>query len=85
MGGLGDWVRIITRTVLRMVSKASPPQPPPGAQTHVVVSEEPGWRGVALPLLLMITPNAAVASLALGTMWALWHLPMFFVKGVCIT
>jgi hypothetical protein len=51
-------------------------------QTHVVISEEPGWRGVALPLLLAATGNAVVASIILGAIWALWHLPMFFVKGV---
>ena len=48
------------------------------AYTLVVgpVSEEPGWRGFALPRLE--TGHTALgASLILGTAWALWHLPFY--------
>src|SRR6266496_1916228 len=38
--------------------------------------EEPGWRGYALPRLLAKRPPLA-ASLVLGALWALWHLPVF--------
>jgi membrane protease YdiL (CAAX protease family) len=45
------------------------------------LSEEPGWRGYALPALLeQWSPLAS--SLALGVIWALWHLPLFFLPGV---
>jgi uncharacterized protein len=45
------------------------------------VQEEFGWRGYALPRLLEIqTPF--VASLVLGLIWGMWHLPLFFMTGV---
>jgi membrane protease YdiL (CAAX protease family) len=40
--------------------------------------EEPGWRGFALPRLLA-ERSPFVSSLFLGTLWALWHLPVYFV------
>lgn len=44
------------------------------------VSEELGWRGFALPRL-QEKFNALVSSLILGTIWAVWHLPLFFIPG----
>lgn len=47
------------------------------------LGEEFGWRGFALPRLLQIH-SPLVASLILGIIWALWHLPSFFVSGIPI-
>jgi membrane protease YdiL (CAAX protease family) len=42
--------------------------------------EELGWRGVAQPLLQRrFAP--LWAGLILGTIWALWHVPAFFLSG----
>jgi membrane protease YdiL (CAAX protease family) len=41
--------------------------------------EEFGWRGYALPLLQRKF-NALISSLILGTVWALWHLPLHFIS-----
>jgi membrane protease YdiL (CAAX protease family) len=43
--------------------------------------EELGWRGYAL-VRLQDRWNALVSSLILGIFWALWHLPLFFMKGM---
>lgn len=44
------------------------------------LSEEYGWRGFALKRMLKIT-NANFASLVIGLVWALWHLPLFYMIG----
>jgi uncharacterized protein len=44
------------------------------------LGEEPAWRGFALPRLLARN-NALVASLILGVLWALWHLPLLWIEG----
>ncbi len=46
----------------------------------LIVGEELGWRGYALPRLLA-ERSALVASLILGALWGVWHLPTFFVPG----
>jgi membrane protease YdiL (CAAX protease family) len=46
----------------------------------LVVGEELGWRGYAIPKLLA-RESALAASLILGVLWGVWHLPTFFVPG----
>jgi membrane protease YdiL (CAAX protease family) len=42
--------------------------------------EEIGWRGFALPRMAE-SMGFRAASLLLGVIWALWHLPLFFLPG----
>ena len=49
-------------------------------QVVVVIGEEPGWRGFALPRLLGRF-GPIVGTLILGIAWAFWHLPLFIITG----
>ncbi|MFI5843862.1 CPBP family intramembrane glutamic endopeptidase [Catenuloplanes sp. NPDC051500] len=42
------------------------------------LAEEPGWRGTAYPRL-RARMGRLLAMLILGTVWAVWHLPLFFI------
>jgi membrane protease YdiL (CAAX protease family) len=44
------------------------------------LSEEFGWRGYALPRL-QARWNALVSSIALGAIWSVWHVPLWFLAG----
>lgn len=48
---------------------------------HGPFPEELGWRGYALDRL-QARWSALVSSLILGAIWALWHLPLFFIKDM---
>ncbi|HEX8488659.1 MAG TPA: CPBP family intramembrane glutamic endopeptidase, partial [Propionibacteriaceae bacterium] len=47
--------------------------------THLL-TEEAGWRGVALPRL-RAGLGSLPAGVVLGLLWAGWHTPMFFLNG----
>jgi len=44
------------------------------------IGEEFGWRGFLLPRL-QTRHNALVSSLIIGAMWAIWHIPQYFIQG----
>lgn len=44
------------------------------------IGEEFGWRGFLLPRL-QTRYNALVSALIVGVIWAIWHTPLFFLKG----
>jgi membrane protease YdiL (CAAX protease family) len=44
------------------------------------LGEEYGWRGYALPRLQTVMKPLS-ASLVIGVVWAVWHLPTFFAPG----
>ncbi len=48
--------------------------------TPIQAGEEIGWRGYALPRLSERL-GLSSASLAVGVIWACWHLPFFFISG----
>jgi uncharacterized protein len=43
--------------------------------------EELGWRGVAQPMFERRFPRLPSAA-AVGVIWAVWHVPVFFIHGV---
>lgn len=44
------------------------------------IGEEFGWRGFLLPRL-QTHYNALASSLIIGVMWAIWHIPLYFIRG----
>lgn len=50
------------------------------AQVAIVLGQETGWRGFALPRLQART-GPLRASMLLGLTWAVWHLPLYLIPG----
>ena len=44
------------------------------------LGEEPGWRGLLLPILAERV-SFPIAGLVVGLVWAVWHLPLFLIPG----
>ena len=44
------------------------------------LAEEPGWRGTAYPRL-RASLSPLQAGLLLGVVWAIWHVPLFYIHG----
>ena len=73
---------------LGLMQHAAPPAVLPWSQALALFPlmilggglEELGWRGVAQPALQHRWPLLG-ACLAVGALWALWHLPLFFLHG----
>lgn len=61
------WYVVIPAALFQLVNDAGP-------------MEEFGWRGFALPLLQQKF-SALSASVILGVIWAVWHIPAFYIPG----
>ena len=70
---LGTWPRFGTETWSLMLA-AIP------ISTLVQAGEEIGWRGYALPRLADRL-GLGLSSIVLGVIWAVWHLPLFYLTG----
>lgn len=59
------------------------PDPPARIVAAILIAlgEEVGWRGFALPRLTKLVGPIG-ASLVIGPLWALWHVPMFLGASV---
>jgi membrane protease YdiL (CAAX protease family) len=70
---VGEWPRFGDTPWLLMLAAIL-------VSTWVQAGEEIGWRGYALPRLARGLGLGA-ASVVLGAIWALWHLPQFVMGG----
>lgn len=76
-GLIGTWPEFGTTPVVLLLMAAV-------FSTPFQAGEEIGWRGVALPRLATRL-GFAHAAIVLGVIWALWHLPLFFIADTPTT
>lgn len=70
---LGDWLYEVDTNPAAFL-------PTLAFATIAPLLEELGWRGYALDRL-QLRWSALGASVLLGVVWAVWHLPLFFIEG----
>ncbi len=70
---LGDWIYEVNTNPTAFL-------PTLAFATIAPLLEELGWRGYALDRL-QLKRSALISSVILGTVWAVWHLPLFFIEG----
>jgi membrane protease YdiL (CAAX protease family) len=74
---MGGWPAFGTSPVLLMLAAVV-------LSTPFQAGEEIGWRGYALPRLATRV-GLARASLIIGVVWAVWHIPLFYIAGTDTT
>jgi len=70
---LGDWLYEVDTNPVAFL-------PTLAFATLAPLLEELGWRGYALDRL-QLERSALISSVILGAIWAVWHLPLFFIEG----
>lgn len=82
LGGFVDWG---SAAIIEMAPQGIHPGwlllPALLLQGLILLGEELGWRGFALPRLQK-TDNALISSLIVGVIWGFWHLPMAWTPAV---
>lgn len=69
---VGDWPGLVVMPLIMLLGTL--------VSTPIQAGEETGWRGFVLPRLA-VSMGWGGASLLVGAAWALWHLPMFYLRG----
>jgi membrane protease YdiL (CAAX protease family) len=79
-GTTRDFSRVLAHQIFGQSANLAPFVIPFFVLDILTNGEEIGWRGYALPRL-QARHNALVASLVIGVVWTLWHMPRFLTAG----